>query len=194
MSIKYFTAEESPNGHAGYRVQVRVDGKLYSKFFKSQASDLLAKQEAMRTESEWKHAARLAKSARALVPRYKGNNNVIVKNFRAVLYFCSRKSLKASGGDLHYCFPEFSITYSLPSGTQKQVRFRIDKLGFDEAFRKAVELYSEVFNLSDSQIAELWHRKPTRALFSGVLYDELVQRRGQHFELPSRKDVEAMLK
>lgn len=194
MSIKFFSDEESPTGKAGYRVTLRIGGKSHYKFFPSKQSELLARQQAMRQEAEWKHASRLAKAARALVPRYKGHKTVIVKNFRAVLYFCRRNSLKEGGSDLTYCYPEFAVTYSPPSGQQKQERFRIDKHGFDKAFELAANRYTEVFDLSYAQESELWRRKPTRAMFTGELYDDLVERRGTQFKLPSRKDIEEMLK
>lgn len=171
MAVIFYAEGEHPTGFVGYRVATTLGtaSEFRQRYFSlSQYSAHVAERLANELDEQWRDQADEVRSRRRLtVARGNCGPGRLVTGLRAV--FRVERGRKAHYGT--YITPMFVV--QVPGHGAGERRFSIPKLGFDDAFTQAVDYYSAVNGISETERNYLLSLKPGAELFTGVLLDGL---------------------
>lgn len=175
MTVIFYEEGEHDAGFVGFRA-VRTAGvnsdyrQAYFSLndYSYEEAELLAHQK----NDEWGKEANVVKKENRKKPRSKSHKkNVIAIGLRAYIGV-ERKLCKNE--KQAYFSPIFIV--QKPGYGAGHHTFRINRFGYKEAFKLAVEKYCEIHGYDDTEQAELLKKLPCKTVFTEYLFDSLIKR------------------
>lgn len=154
MAVIYYAEGEHDAGFVGFRVATTIglDSDYRQAYFSlNQYSYFNAHRLAHQQDNKWRlEAAQVKLESMTTKRRKNAGPHIISQGLRAKIGV----ERKMRGGELRaYFTPCFSV--KVPGYGKGEVVFRITSLGYIEAYERAVGLYCEIHNLTDTQYCEL---------------------------------------
>lgn len=171
MAVMFYGVGEHPAGFVGFRVATTVGNndnyrqKYFSlnKYGYSQAYIL-----AHKADAEWRREAEEEVADSLINTRRKNAGKSIISQGLIAEILVENKV--RGGNKKTYFYPAFSV--KTPGRGKGYFNFRVEKHGYENAYRMAVHRYCETHGINNSQHDELIARMPDRSLFTGYLLDK----------------------
>lgn len=171
MAVMYYAEGEHDAGFIGFRVATTISTDDYRQAYFSinEYSHQTAEFLANRLHDKWK-AAMVKLENKTTKLRKNSGPHIISQGIRAEI----NVERKMRGELRTYFTPCFAV--KVPGYGKSDLIFRTAKLGYVQAFEKAVEKYCDLHDLSDTQYVELLTRIPEVSIFTEYLLNITKQR------------------